>query len=116
MKPTLLLCPLLIALSNAQLNPRAENTLKELSLPPELESLIHSVELQASSVVDDIHSAYSHAATAVPTALLTGIGGLLPTYTPDPAAKVDGAMSHKAPYLSMSLGLVTVAMLGCALG
>ena len=93
MKSTLVFCPLLITLSNAQLNPRAENTLKELEMPSELESLIESVELKASSVIDNIHSAYSHAATAVPTDLLKDVGGLLPTQTPaSDAAVCKGAM------------------------
>jgi hypothetical protein len=116
MKPTLVFCPLLITLSNAQLNPRAENTLKELEMPSELESLIESVELQASSVVDNIHSAYSHVATAVPTDLLTDIGGLLPTQTPASDAAVDGAMSHKVSPFGLTLGLVIVAVACCALG
>ncbi|KAF2846982.1 hypothetical protein T440DRAFT_521205 [Plenodomus tracheiphilus IPT5] len=110
MKPTRVFCPLLITLSNAQLNPRAENMLKELEMPSELESLIESVELKASSVIDNIHSAYSHAATAVPTDILKDVGGLLPTQTPASDAAVDVAMSYKAPCFALTLGLAVVAV------
>jgi hypothetical protein len=116
MKPTLLFCALLIALSNAQLEPHVGNKLKELEMPHELESIIESVELQASSVIDNIHSAYSHAATAVPTDLLTQIDGLLPTQTPASDAKVDGAISHQVSYFSFTLGLVIVATVHCTFG
>lgn len=85
-------------------------------MPSELESLIESVELKASSVIDNIHSAYSHAATAVPTDLLKDVGGLLPTQTPASDAAVDGAMSHKVSPFSLTLGLVIVAVACCALG
>ncbi|KAH8622853.1 hypothetical protein IG631_22602 [Alternaria alternata] len=116
MRPTLVLCPLLTALSNAQLDPRADNTRKELEMPPEFKSLLESVELQASSVVNDLHSAYSHIATAVPTDPLTDIGRLLPTQTPDANATANDAISSNMFHSVLVLGLVVVAVTCCALG
>ncbi|EMD86761.1 hypothetical protein COCC4DRAFT_143586 [Bipolaris maydis ATCC 48331] len=116
MKHTIVLCSLLIALSNAQLTTHSGNAPKRLELPPELESLIKSVELQASSVVDSLQSVYSEAATAAPTALLTGISGLLPTHTPNPAAESSQPVSQKIPYFSMTIGLVIATAVCCALG
>lgn len=85
-------------------------------MPSEFKSLLESVELQASSVVNDLHSAYSHIATAVPTDPLTHIGGLLPTQTPDSEAAVNGAVSLRMGHSDLILGLVTVAVACCALG
>lgn len=85
-------------------------------MPPELESLFDSMELKASSLVNNIHSAYNHAATAIPTGLLTGVSGLMPAQTPGSDAVFDGAMSHKASYFSLIYGLAVVVVVCCALG
>ena len=113
MKPTLFLCPLLIAISHAKSNARAEDAQNELEM---LDSLIQSVELEASSVAQSIHSAYSIAATAVPTDLPTDFGGLLPTHTSASDATVGGAMSGQVSYLSLTIVLAVVAIVCCALG
>ncbi|RYN16052.1 hypothetical protein AA0119_g13265 [Alternaria tenuissima] len=113
MKPTLVLCPLLIAIAHAERNSRAEDMPKELEM---LESLIESVELEASSVVNNIHSAYSLAATAIPTALPTGIYGLLPAQTGASNAAVDGAISGQASYFTLAIAFAVVAVVCCALG
>jgi hypothetical protein len=113
MKPTLFLCPLLIAIAHAKSKARAEDRPNELGT---LESLIESVELEASSIAQNIHSAYSLAATAVPTDLLTDIGGLLPTQTPASDAAVDGAMSSQLSSFTVMIVLTFVAVVCCALG
>jgi len=107
MKPTLFLCPLLTAIS------RAEDKPNELEM---LESFIESVELEASAVAQNIHSAYSLAATAVPTDLLTEIGGLLPTRTPASDSAVDGTISSQLSCFTVMIVLAYVAAVCCALG
>ena len=116
MRPALVLCPLLTALSNAQRDPGADNRLDELEMSSEFKSLLESVELQASSAVNDLHSAYSHVATAVPTDPLTHIGWLLPTQIPDLKAAVNGATSLRTGHSDLILGLVTIAVACSVLG
>jgi hypothetical protein len=47
----------------------------------EFQSLVASIEAQASSAVGEIKSAFSGAATAIPPNLISRVGGLLPAET-----------------------------------
>ena len=116
MKPSYIFYSTLVTLCNAQMNPRANDVSNELGMPSQPESLIESVQLQASSVVHNIQSAYSHAATAVPTGLIEDMQELFPTQNPTAGPSSDGASPDKASYFGLTLGLAVVAVFCSALG
>jgi hypothetical protein len=76
------------------------------------QSLIESVKLRASSVVGNIQSAFSSAATAIPTDLLSEVAGILPTEIP--AQTTSGAISGTESYLGLTLAMAGAAVVGYA--
>jgi malate/lactate dehydrogenase len=84
-KPMLMSSLFMFTSAYAQINPRLDDVIKGIDIPHEYQSLIESVELRASSVVGNMQSAFSSAAsaaTAIPTDLLSEVAGILPTETP----------------------------------
>jgi hypothetical protein len=105
MKPMLMSTFFWLTLAHAQINPRLDDVIKRIDIPPEFQSLIESVELRASSVVGHIQSAFSSAATAIPTDLLSAVAGILPT----PAQSTSGAISGTESYLGLTLAMAGAA-------
>jgi hypothetical protein len=105
MKPMLMSTFFWLTLAHAQINPRLDDVIKRIDIPPEFQSLIESVELRASSVVGHIQSAFSSAATAIPTELLSAVAGILPT----PAQSTSGAISGTESYLGLTLAMAGAA-------
>jgi hypothetical protein len=116
MTATYVLCHTLITLCGAQISPRADETPNVLRMPSELESLVGSVQLQASSAVNTIETAYSHAATVAPADVIEDMNRVLPIETPTSNPATDGAVLNKASYLGSTLGVAVVAVLCSALG
>ncbi|KAF9729777.1 hypothetical protein PMIN06_008649 [Paraphaeosphaeria minitans] len=81
MRCNFLFISVLFAVTNAEISLHSTDLPNLPAIPSELQSLINSVELRASSAAGQINSIVSNAATAVPTQLLSKAIDILPVET-----------------------------------
>ncbi|KAH8710273.1 hypothetical protein GQ44DRAFT_731142 [Phaeosphaeriaceae sp. PMI808] len=108
MKLNFIFAPLLFTLSDAQTSARLADMSEVFRVPSELQSLINSVESQASSAASEIKPVFSSAATVIPPELLSKARDILPVETP--SESISGGTSNMGAGLSLANGVVAAAV------
>lgn len=109
MKLNYIIASLPITLTNAQASNFFTDKVEAFEIPSEVQSLINSVELQASSAVYELKSVLNDAVSAIPPDVFTQARELLPAKT----SKVS--TSGASPTMDASLGLAR-GVVGAAVG